>query len=88
MPVVATRVGGIPEAVVNRDTGYLVPPGDPQALAAALARVIESAERGASMGAAGRERGAAEFSMERMTDAYRQLYHELRARRDGETSRT
>ena len=81
LPVIATRVGGIPEAVVDGETGYLVPPGDPETLAAALTRVIESADRGASMGSAGRERAAAEFSVERMTDAYRQLYHELRGRR-------
>ena len=78
LPVVATRVGGVPEAVVDGDTGYLVPPGNPEALAAALARVIESADRGTSMGAAGRDRAVAKFSVERMADAYRQLFRELR----------
>jgi glycosyltransferase involved in cell wall biosynthesis len=53
---------------------------DPEALAAALTRVIESADCGTSMGTAGRERAAAEFSVERMTDAYRQLYYQLRGR--------
>jgi glycosyltransferase involved in cell wall biosynthesis len=80
LPVVATRVGGVPEAVVDGNTGYLVPPSDPDALAAALSRVIESVDGGVSMGASGRERAAAEFSVERMTDAYEQLYHQLRGR--------
>lgn len=81
LPVVATRVGGVPEAVVDGDTGYLVPAGDPEALGTALARLIESPDRGRSMGAAGRERAEAGFSVQRMTDTYRQLYLELSGRR-------
>jgi glycosyltransferase involved in cell wall biosynthesis len=80
LPVVATRVGGVPEALVDGKTGFLVPPGDPEALAAALKRVLDSADRGACMGSAARERAEAEFSVDRMTDRYRQLYDELRGR--------
>ena len=40
-PVVATRVGGLAESVVEAETGYLVPPDDPQALAAGIARLLE-----------------------------------------------
>ena len=49
-PVVATRVGGIPDVVEDGVTGRLAPPGDPEALAAAIAEVLE---RRAEMGAAG-----------------------------------
>jgi starch synthase len=52
-PVVATRVGGLPEVVDNGVTGALVEPGDPAALAAAVLAVLE---RRAELGAAARER--------------------------------
>jgi glycosyltransferase involved in cell wall biosynthesis len=74
LPVVASRVGGIPEAVADGETGYLVPPADPAALAAALARVLEAEDRGSALAAAARARAAAEFSVEQMTERYRQLY--------------
>ena len=80
LPVVATRVGGIPEAVADGETGLLVPPGDPAALATALARVLDAEDRGAAMGRAGRER-AAEFSVARMADRYQQIYARLLRRR-------
>jgi glycosyltransferase involved in cell wall biosynthesis len=76
LPVVATRVGGIPEAIADGQTGLLVPPGDPAALAAALGEVLSARERATALGKAGRERATAEFSVKRMTDRYRQLYDE------------
>ena len=60
-PVVATRVGGVAEAVLDGETGYLVPPGDPAALAAALDKVLSAPDRGAALGCAGRARVDAEF---------------------------
>jgi glycosyltransferase involved in cell wall biosynthesis len=74
LPVVASRVGGIPEAVVDGESGFLVPSGDPRALAAALARVLDAGDRGAALGAAARARAVAEFSVERMAERYRELY--------------
>ncbi len=53
-PVVATRVGGIPEVVIDGETGLLVPPHDPSALAAALRRLIEDTALRQRMGEAGR----------------------------------
>ena len=58
-PVIASRVGGLPEIVADGETGILVTPGDPDALRAALAMVIDDPKLAARMGAAGRVRVAA-----------------------------
>lgn len=63
-PVVACRVGGIPEAVVDGETGLLPPPEDPEALASAIGRLIDDRENCRRMGAAGRRRAEALFSVE------------------------
>ncbi len=55
LPVVATNVHGMPDAVQNRVTGILVPPSDPGALAEAIGRLVEDAELRASLGTAGRK---------------------------------
>ena len=54
VPVVVSRVGGMPEVVEHQQTGFLVPPGDEVALADALERLVTSQELRRSMGAAGR----------------------------------
>jgi alpha-maltose-1-phosphate synthase len=59
--VVGSAVGGIPEVVSDGETGLLVPPGDPAALAAALNALVGDASRAAAMGRAGRERAVTEF---------------------------
>jgi glycosyltransferase involved in cell wall biosynthesis len=76
-PVVASLVGGIPEAVVHGTTGLLVPPGDPAALAEAILALLEDPVRAEAMGRAGRERVASRFGMDRMVRETERLYEEL-----------
>ena len=76
-PVVASRVGGLAEAVVEGRTGLLVAPDDPPALAAALERVLEDAELRAALGAAGPGRLAEGFLAEQMVESYESLYREV-----------
>jgi glycosyltransferase involved in cell wall biosynthesis len=80
-PVVASRVGGLGEAVVHERTGLLVPPSDPDALAAALARLAQDAALRERLGAAGPARIAEGFLASQMCDAYAALYRELLAER-------
>jgi glycosyltransferase involved in cell wall biosynthesis len=74
LPVIATRVGVLPEMVVDGKTGVLVPPDDAGALAGAVARLIENPEEGRLMGCHGRERAVASYSLAVVRDAYRALY--------------
>jgi glycosyltransferase involved in cell wall biosynthesis len=78
-PVVATPVGGTPELLVDGETGLLVPPRDPQALAAALRRVLEDPELAARLGRAGRERVEREFTLEAMNARMLAIYDEVAA---------
>jgi starch synthase len=75
--VVGSRVGGIPEVVANGETGVLVPPGDPAALAAALNALVAEPGRAAEMGRRGRERAVAEFSWARIAGQTAALYEAL-----------
>src|SRR5206468_4171447 len=75
-PVVASRVGGLAEAVVHAETGLLVPPGDPTALAAALARLAGDPELRARLGAAGRERVLARYTAARMAEGTLACYED------------
>jgi glycogen synthase len=76
-PVVATPVDGLPEAVVDQQTGLLVEREDGQALAAALAFLLDHPETARRMGEAGRRRMQAVFSWERHVAAYDALYRKL-----------
>jgi hypothetical protein len=62
-PVVATRIGGLPEVVRDGETGLLVPADDPRALADAVIRLLEDPQLAAALGAAGRADARARFSM-------------------------
>jgi glycosyltransferase involved in cell wall biosynthesis len=77
LPVVATAAGGIPEAVEDGVTGRVVPPRDPEALAAALAEVLADEERRRAWGAAGRRRFLEAFTVEHMVDDTLRVLAEL-----------
>ncbi|NUN47441.1 MAG: glycosyltransferase [Candidatus Brocadiae bacterium] len=83
LPVIATAVGGSVELVREGETGFLVPPGDPVALADRVARVLEEGNRAREMGAAGRAVVARDYTMERMIGANEALYERLAAPRSG-----
>lgn len=78
-PVVATRVGGTAELVVDGETGVLVQPRDPDALAAAIWELLDDPERARRLGAAGRRRVEERFSEEAMTRRILEVYDELAA---------
>jgi glycosyltransferase involved in cell wall biosynthesis len=81
-PVVATRVGGIPEYMADGVTGIAVDPAAPEQLANALLRLLNSPEEAAAMGRAGRTRVEDRLSIDRWVRETISLYEEaLRARR-------
>ncbi|MBM3471624.1 MAG: glycosyltransferase family 4 protein [Armatimonadetes bacterium] len=83
LPVVATDVGGVPEAVVDGETGLLVPPGDPAALASALDRLLTDPALRRRMGEAGRRRALEHFTEERMLTETAAVYERVLSGRAG-----
>lgn len=77
LPVVATDVGSVSEAVIDGETGLLVEPGDAAGLAAALRRLLDDPELRKRMGRCGRERVLARFSENAMARAYERLYSQI-----------
>jgi glycosyltransferase involved in cell wall biosynthesis len=77
LPVVATRVGGLPELIDDGRTGVLVDFGDEHALAGALCDLIADPEFSRRLGEAGRNRVESLFSLRRMADEYQRHYVEL-----------
>jgi len=73
-PIIGTRAGGTPEMVIDDETGFLVPPSDPDALADALARLSGDAFLRKRLGTAGKERVEELFSLRVMTDKIEALY--------------
>ena len=80
LPVVVTRTGGRPELIVDGECGYVVAPGDPQALATALQRLADDPDRARQMGANARERLATQFGVAQGVEAHVRLYTDLAAR--------
>lgn len=80
LPVIATDHGGAAEQVIDGVTGRVVPRGDPAAFAEAVVALAHDPEKRARFGAAGRERIAAEFSLEQMLDGYAALIDSVSTR--------
>jgi len=78
LPVVATKVGGVPDVVVDGETGILVPAADSRALAMAIIRILTDEDKAKRMGQAGRERVDPEFSVETMVEKIDMLYRSLK----------
>ncbi len=77
LPVLATAVGGIPEAVADGVEGFLVPPGDVDALAARLAQLLDDQALARRMGEAGRRKVESTFSSDAVLPRIERLYREL-----------
>jgi glycosyltransferase involved in cell wall biosynthesis len=86
-PVVATRVGGTPEALADGETGLLVPPDDIASLAGAVMRLLESPALAMRLGRAARQSIADRFSVERMARTTERLYDQLLTRAAKEPGR-
>ncbi|MBX3413301.1 MAG: glycosyltransferase [Pirellulales bacterium] len=76
-PVVSTRVGSIPENVIDGETGFLVPPGDEQTLAARLTTLLTNPQTREYLGRAARERIVRHASLESMVGGYERLIAEI-----------
>ena len=76
-PVIASRVGGLPEALDEGRAGVLVPPGDDAALAVAIDGLLRDPARARALAAAGHERVRSRFTMAGMAEATLALYHTL-----------
>jgi glycosyltransferase involved in cell wall biosynthesis len=81
-PLVASNGGAVPEIVVHEHTGLLFEPGNPTALAAALRTLLADRPRAAAMGAAGRARLLAEFSIRHNVELTQALYERVLNKQD------
>lgn len=83
-PVVATDLEGMPELIVDGETGVLVPPRNPEALGQAILRMLENPARAKAMARAGRKRVEAQFSLTAKLDRTEALYARLVAQAEGD----
>ena len=81
LPIIATSVGGVPEMLEHGRTGILVPPGRPDALAAAIVDLARRPERARDLGRQARIEAAGRYSFERMVAQFEALYLEIAARK-------
>lgn len=75
--VVASKVGGIPEVVADGETGLLVPPDDPDALAESINALTRDRDRAKAMGTAGRERAQSQFDWGKIAQQTAELYRSV-----------
>ena len=82
VPVVASRVGGVAEIVLHRETGLLVPPKDPEEIAGAILEILNDGEKAELFSRKGRERARA-FDVTRMLERTEEVYERLLVDREG-----
>jgi len=82
LPVVASRVGGLPEIIEEGVTGWLFDQNVPEELAERIARLMQNPEQARQMGLAGRERVFQHFTVEKMVSEFEALFSELTKRRN------
>jgi len=76
-PVIGTTVGGIPSAIKDGETGMLVPPKNPQALAQAIIKLLTDKELAKKLGESGYKRAREEFSWEKSAERNYEIYQEI-----------
>jgi glycosyltransferase involved in cell wall biosynthesis len=76
-PVIANAVGGLRESVVDGETGFLVPPQNPQAMSEAIEKLLINPDMAQHFGMAGRERVLTKYSIVKMAQRNEELYYEL-----------
>jgi glycosyltransferase involved in cell wall biosynthesis len=81
-PVVATAVDGTPELIVDEETGYLVPPADPRALAEKISLLVANEELARRFGNNGLRRVQAEYSLEKQVEGFQNLYQRFVAQHE------
>ena len=77
LPVISTAIGGIPEMVIENETGILVSPGDPGALASAIEKVIVDLSFARHLGEQGQKRAGKLFSIEKNARSLIRIFAEL-----------
>jgi L-malate glycosyltransferase len=79
VPVIGTDAGGLPEVVRHAETGFLLPVGDIEGMAARTLEILEDEERGRAMGQAGRRRAESLFGADRVVGQYERFYETILA---------
>jgi len=77
VPVIATSSGGLPEVVVDGETGYLLPVGDIEGMAARAIEILSDPDKQKRMGSAGRALASGKFDVRSIVPTYRQLYERV-----------
>jgi glycosyltransferase involved in cell wall biosynthesis len=74
LPVIASRLHGLPEAVLDRKTGLLFEPGNPQALATCIEELLDHPEKAMEYGRRGRERCETELTIQKQREHLRTVF--------------
>jgi glycosyltransferase involved in cell wall biosynthesis len=77
VPVVGSDAGGLPEVVKHTETGFLLPVGDVEGMAARTLEILKDEEHRRCLGEAGRRRAAALFSADRIVSQYERYYEKV-----------